>query len=178
MEKWDHKSFTTAKQLKGFSGLVGWYQVYIPSFAELASPLMETLKGKYQYAPPDPIDEKTDTNVPKKRKCINLTAKEARIDWSDGMVKNLTALKQALVDATGLYLPKPGHPWCFRCDALHYAVGGAFKQQQEDGEYHPVALFSRKLQGQRAGTGAGKRIQGSMPGPPGKRKPMRLWTVC
>ena len=58
--KWDHKTITTAKQLKGFLGLVGWYQVYIPRFAELATPLMEALKGTYQYAPPDPTDEKTD----------------------------------------------------------------------------------------------------------------------
>ena len=36
--KWDHRTITTAKQLKGFLGLVGWYQVYIPKFAELAPP--------------------------------------------------------------------------------------------------------------------------------------------
>ena len=155
--KWDDKTITTAKQLKGFLGLVGWYQVYIPKFAELATPLMEALKGKYQYAPPDPTDEKTDTNVPKKRKRIKLTAKEARIDCSDVMVKKFSALKQALVGATGLYLPKPGQLWRIRCDASHYAVGRALERQQEDGEDHPVAFFSRKFQGQRAGTGAGKR---------------------
>ena len=117
---------------------------------------MEALKGKYQYAPPDPMDWKTDTNVPKKRKCIKLTAKEAQIDWSETMTKHFYALKTALVEATGLYLPKPGQPWRMRCDASHYAFGGALEQQQEDGEWHPVTFFSRKLQGQRAGTGGGK----------------------
>ena len=160
VEKWDHKTITTVKQLKGFLGLVGWYQVYIPKFAELATPLIEAPKQKYQYSPPDPTDEKTDTNVPKKRKHIKLTAKEAHIEWSDVMVKHFTALKQALMDATGLYLPKPGQPWRIRCDASHYALQGALSQQQEDGEYHPVAFFSRKLGGQRAGTGAGKRDTG------------------
>ena len=133
---------------------------------------MEALKGKYQYAPPDPTDEKTDTNVPKKRKRITITAKEACIDLSDVMVKDLAAVKQALVDATGLYLPKPGQPWRIRCDASHSAVGGALEQQQKDGEYHPVAFFSRKLQGQRAGTGAGKRDTGQYALTP------RFWPVC
>ena len=127
-------------------------EVYIPRFAELATALMEAMKRKYQHAPTDPTEKKTDTNVPKKRTRIKLAAKEARIDWSDVMVKNCTALKQALVDATGLCLPKPRQSHC--------AVGSALEQLQEDGEYHPVAFFSRKVQAQRAGTGAGKRDTG------------------
>ena len=149
---------------------MGWYQVYIPTFAELATPLMEALKGKYQYTPAEPTDEKTDTNVPKKRKRIKLTAKEARIDWSDVMAKNFTASKQALVDATGLYLPKPGQTWRIRFDASHYAVGRVLGQQREDGEYHPVASFSRKLQAQRAGTGAGKGDTGQYAWIPREKK--------
>ena len=104
---------------------------------------MEALKGKYQYAPPDPMDEKTDTTVPKRRKRIKLTAKEAQIDWSETMTKSFYALRTALVEATGLYLPKPGQPWRIRYDASHYAVGGALEQQQEDREWHPVAFFSQ-----------------------------------
>ena len=126
--KWDHRTITTAKQLKGFLGLVGWYQVYIPKFAELAAPLMEALKGKYQYAPADPMDGKTDTNVLKKRKRITLTAKEAPIDWSETMTKHFYALKTALVEATGLYLPKLGQPWRICCDVSHYDIGGALEQ--------------------------------------------------
>ena len=133
VRQWQHDTITTAKQLKGFLGLVGWHQVYIPKFAEMAAPLMDTLKGKYQYAPPEAADEKTDTNVPKKRKRIKLSAKEAHIHWSDEMKKNFECLKSALNAATGLYLPKPGRPWRIRCDASDYAIGGALEQEQEDG---------------------------------------------
>ena len=160
VRQWQHDTITTTKQLKGFLGLVGWYQVYIPKFAEMAAPLMDALKGKYQYAPPEAADEKTDTNVLKKRKRIKLSANEARIHWSDEMKKSFEGLKSALNAATGLYLPKPGRPWRIRCDASDYAIGGALEQEQEDGGYHPVAFFSRKLQGQRAGQGGSTRNTG------------------
>ena len=84
----------------------------------------------------------------------------AKIDWLEPMTKCSYAFKTALVEATGLYLFKPGQPLRIRCDASHYAVGGPLGQHQEDGEWHPVAFFRRKLQGQRAGTGNGKQDTG------------------
>ena len=44
---------------------MGCYQVYIKGFAELAAPLMNALKGKYQYEPKDPNEPKTATGVAK-----------------------------------------------------------------------------------------------------------------
>ena len=79
IKEWKWESIVTAKQMKGFLGLMGWYQVHIKGFAELAAPLMNALKGKYQYEPKDPNQPKTATGVPKKRKMINLTPKEAHI---------------------------------------------------------------------------------------------------
>ena len=115
--------------------------------------LMDALRGKYQYAPPEATDEKTETNVPKKRKRIKMSAIEAHIHWSDEMEKHFEGLKSALDAVTGLYLPEPGRPWRIRCDASDCTIGGALEQEQEDGGYHLVAFFSRKLQGQRAGRG-------------------------
>ena len=115
--------------------------------------LMDALRGKYQYAPPEATDEKTGTSVPKKRKRIKMSAIEAHIHWSDEMEKHFEGLKSALDAATGLYLPKSGRPWRIRCDASDCTIGGALEQEQEDGGYHLVAFFSRKLQGQRAGQG-------------------------
>ena len=79
-----------------YFGLVAWYQVYIPKFAEMAAPLIDALKGKYQYAPPEAADENTDTNVPKKHKHIKLSAKEARIHWSDEMKKIFEGLEKRI----------------------------------------------------------------------------------
>ena len=76
------------------------------------------------------------------------------------MKKIFEGFESALNAAAGLYLPKPGRPWRIRCDASDYAMGGALEQEQEEGGYHPVAFFSRKLQGQRAGQGSSTRNTG------------------
>ena len=54
VKEWKWESIVTGKHMKGFLGLMGWYQVYIKGFAEFAAPLMNALKGKYQYEPKDP----------------------------------------------------------------------------------------------------------------------------
>ena len=48
VKEWKWEDIKTAKHMKGFLGLVGWYQVYIDKFAQMAAPLMNALKGKYQ----------------------------------------------------------------------------------------------------------------------------------
>ena len=145
IKEWKWDSIVTAKHMKGFLGLMGWYQVYIKGFAQLAAPLMNALKGKYQYESKDPNEPKTATGVPKKRKKIKLSPKEARINWTDEMKQNFELLKKALDDQTRLYLPKPGLPWRIITDASNYAVGGVLEQKQEDDNQHPVAFYSRKL---------------------------------
>ena len=170
MWQWHHDIITTAKQLKGFLGLVGWHQVYIPKFPEMDAPFMDALRGKYQYVLPEATDEKTDTNGPKKRKRIKWSPKEARIHWSDEMKKTFEGLKSALNAATGLYLPKPGRPRRIRCDASDYAIWGALGQEQADGGYHAVAFFGRKLQGQWAGQGGSTRNTGQYAWIPGEKE--------
>ena len=146
--------------MKGFLGLMGWYQVYIDKFAQIAAPLMNALKGKYQYEPRDPNAPRTSTGVPQKRKKIKLTPKEARIHWTDEMKTNFEALKNVLTEKTRLYLPKPGLPWRIITDASNYAVRGVLEQQQEDGNWHPVAFYSRKLQGNKAGVNGSTKNTG------------------
>ena len=85
VKEWKWESIVTAKHMKGFLGLMGWYQVYIKGFAELAAPLMNALKNKYQYEPKDPNVPETATGVPKKRTKIKLSPKEAHINWTDEM---------------------------------------------------------------------------------------------
>ena len=80
LDKWDHTTINTAKKMEGFLGLVGLYQIYIPDFAKHAAPLMESLKGKYQYEAPDPHAPKNDVNLPAKRKRIKLTPKDPGYD--------------------------------------------------------------------------------------------------
>ena len=130
---------------------MGWYQVYMKGFAKLAAPLINALKGKYQYELKDPNEPKTATGVPKKRKKIKPSTKEARITWTDEMKQDFELLKKALDDQTSLYLPKPGLLWHIIIDASKYAVGVVLEQNEEDDNWHLVAFYSRKLQGTRAG---------------------------
>ena len=151
VKEWKWEDIKTTKHMKGFLGLVGWYQVYIDKFAQMAAPLMNALKGKYQYEPRGPNAPRTSTGVPQKRKKIKSTPKEALIHWTDEMNTNFEDLKNVLTEKTSLYLPKPGLPWRIITDASNYAVGGVLDQQQEDGHWHPAAFSSRKLQGKKAG---------------------------
>ena len=66
------------------------------------------------------------------------------------MIDGFTHLKSALSQKISLYLPQPDQPWRIRCDTCDYAVGGALEQRQDDGNWHPVAFCSRKLQGEKA----------------------------
>ena len=160
VKEWKWEDIKTAKHMKGLLGLVGWYQVYIDKFAQMAAPLMNALKGKYQYEPRDPNAPRTSTGVPQKRKKIKLTPKEARIHWTDEMKTNFEALKNVLTEKTRLFLPKPGLPWRIITDASNYAVGGVLEQQQEDGNWHPVAFYSGKLQGNKAGVNGSTKNTG------------------
>ena len=159
IEEWDHRTITTPKALKGFLESVGWYQIYIPGFAKHARPLMEALQGKYKFeSKPDGGTVELDaTGLPKKRKRVKLSAKELQIHWTPEMIAGFKELKKCLCDMVmsedkGLVLPRPDGQWLIRCDASDFAVGGALEQMQPDGSWRPVAFYSRKLQGERAGT--------------------------
>ena len=88
--KWE--DIKRAKHMNGFLGLVGWYQVYIHKFAQMAAPLMNALKGKYQYEPRDPNASRKSTGVLQKRKKIRLTPREAQIHWTDEQKINFGGL--------------------------------------------------------------------------------------
>ena len=45
---------TTLKQMKGLLGVYNWYSIYIPNYAALAAPLMDSLHGKYSHVTAKP----------------------------------------------------------------------------------------------------------------------------
>ena len=57
------------------------------------------------------------------------------------------ALKEALLENVVLQIADPTKPFVLEVDASDYAVGGVLYQEDQDGNYRPVAFFSRKLQG-------------------------------
>ena len=114
---------------------------------------MEALKGKYKYEAQDPGAPiaRDATSLPKKRRKVKLTGKEAKIEWTLEMVESFQILKDKLVkfvDGDGLWLPNPHGKWTIVCDTSDYAVGGVLEQQQnpqDEQSWRPVAFYSRKL---------------------------------
>ena len=155
----NHRTITIPKAMKGLLGLVGWYPICIKVFAKHARALMESLQGKYKYEakPTDGAGELDATALPKKGKRLKLPAKEMKIEWNKERMDGFEKLKQSRNDmvndeSKGLWLLQPDGKCLIRCDASHFAVGGAFEQFQPDGTYQPVAFSTRKPQGERAGT--------------------------
>jgi cleavage and polyadenylation specificity factor subunit 1 len=111
---------TTYKSLRRFTGMVNFYHRFIPNAAEKLAPLHSLHSGNHQ-----------------KRK-------NALIKWNEEANTAFQAAKDALVNATRLYYPKPNAETCIAADASNIAVG-AVLQNKIDDKWRPIAFFSRKL---------------------------------
>ena len=122
--------------------------MYIRNYAQHSAPLMEALKGKYINEDVEVPGETTDPGGVPKKKCkrVQLAPKQAAIDWTPAMREGLEAIKAALIEKVELYLPKPDARWRISTDASDYDTFALLEQEQDDGQWHPVSFFSRKLQ--------------------------------
>ena len=67
-----------------------------------------------------------------------------KLTWSDSTSTAFIDIKTALADASLLVHPTPGAPTCLMTDASDVAVG-AVLQQLVDGNWCPIAFFSKGL---------------------------------
>ena len=81
---WTETLTRTRKQIKKFRGVCNWYSIYIPQYASLAAPLMDSLKEKYERAP-----EGGKCEVPKDRNFI---------EWTETMRQSFAKIKEALCE--------------------------------------------------------------------------------
>ena len=109
---------TSQQQLRQFLGLVNFYHRFLPNCATKLQPLNALLAH--------PKDKSTP------------------IVWNAQAVAAFATIKEALADATLLSHPKADAPTCIMTDASDVAVGGVL-QQYIDGDWHPIAYFSRGL---------------------------------
>ncbi|CAN8065809.1 unnamed protein product [Agarophyton chilense] len=108
----------TQTELRSFLGLANVYRRFIPHFADKAAPLNALLrKGQ----PP-----KLDPFTPVQTESFN-------------------SLKDSVVSAPILSLPKPERPFIKDTDASDYQVGCALFQTAPNGERSPVGYWSRSL---------------------------------
>ena len=107
----------TKKDVRSFLGLAGYYQRFIPNFAEKAKPLTDlTKKG-----------------LPEK------------VSWTPLCQSAFSLLKDALSRGPVLRNPDFDRPFTLQTDASEFAIGVVLSQTDDDGLEHPVSYYSKKL---------------------------------
>src|SRR5699024_6327647 len=103
------------KQLRGFLGKVNYYHRFFPNRAKMLSPLYE------------------------------LTKKDVPYEWSQEAQEAFDTVKEVLTTAPALSIYNPKAKTVLYTDASRIGIGAILKQEQEDGEMHPVGYFSKRL---------------------------------
>ena len=103
------------KCLKSFLGAVGYYQRYIPKYADLTSPLTEILKEKSKFV------------------------------WSSDAEKAFVDLKEVLTSDAVLTIADYLKPFVLFVDASNVAVSVVLAQRNELNLFMPIAYISKKL---------------------------------
>lgn len=107
----------THRKLREFLGLINFYHRFLPGCAATLKPLNALLAG---------------------------TKGNAALAWDDTSTAAFADIKLALANATLLVHPEPNAPTCIMADASELAVG-AVLQQHIDGQWCPIAYFSKAL---------------------------------
>lgn len=112
----------TVTELRRFLGMAGWYRRFIQSFAEMAAPLQDLLKGG---------------------------GKGRKLVWNEEATKCFERLKLRLVSAPLLQPPDFTKEFIISCDASDGCVGGVLSQFVDEANKYdrPIAYASRKLRG-------------------------------
>ena len=108
----------TQRQLREFIGLINFYRRFVPNCASILQPLHTLLS--HTKKPSDPLT------------------------WSDSATSAFSTIKDSLTNASLLCHPTPEAPTAVMADASDMAVG-AVLQQHIDGQWCPLAFFSRAL---------------------------------
>ena len=106
---------TSVTEVRHFLGFTNFFRRFIKDYSAIARPL-EELTGKY-----------------------------ARFTWETGQEKAFRELREALLTAPVLKLADVNKPFRVMSDASDSAIGGVLLQQDEEGDWHPVAYTSRRL---------------------------------
>lgn len=105
----------TTRQIRRFLGLCGWYRRYIAGFAAIAAPITDLL------------------------------GKTSKFTWTNEAQVAFNKLKECLTSAPVLSHPDFSKPFVIQCDASNMGVGGVLYQLDNQGEEHPIAYMSQKL---------------------------------
>ena len=105
----------TAKEVKQFLGLAGYYRKFVPRFADLSRPL------------------------------TNLTRQNIEFQWTDKCQKLFDNLRELLTKYPLLRYPDPSKDYTLFTDASKFGYAGVLTQEYEENsikKYHPVCYVS------------------------------------
>lgn len=105
----------TVKQIRRFLGMTGWYRRFVANYADVSAPI------------------------------TNLLQKNKPFVWTDEAQRAFETLKHAMTSAPVLTHPDFTKPFVIQCDASTTGIGSVLFQIGTDGEEHPIAYFSKKL---------------------------------
>lgn len=108
----------TKRDVQSFLGLCNYYRRFVPDFSKVALPLT-VLTG----------------------------SKVVGFEWSTAAQTGFEELKRRLTSAPVLKIASREGEFRVFTDACDTALGAVLEQADSGGEFHPVAYFSRKLQG-------------------------------
>ena len=105
----------TVSEIRRFLGFSNFFRRFIKKYSDVARPLEE------------------------------LTGRHTRFTWSPSCQVAFDRLKDLLLSAPVLKLANASKPFRVITDASDCAVGGVLLQEEEAGQWHPVAYTSRRL---------------------------------
>ena len=108
---------TDVRGIRAFLGFLNFYRRFIKGFGEIARPLTE------------------------------LTKKGKPFEWTNECERAFTILKEKILSQPILWHPQPERQFEVEADASDFAIGGQLGQRDDEGRLHPVAFFSKKLNG-------------------------------
>ena len=110
----------TAKEVKQFLGLAGYYRKFVPRFADLSRPL------------------------------THLTWQNVEFQWTEKCQKSFDNLRELLIKYPILWYPDPSKDYTLFTDASKFGYAGVLTQEYEDNgvkKYHPVCYVSGLFRG-------------------------------
>ena len=114
----DYPRPETKKQVRSFLGLVGYYRKFMPNFSERAAVLTDLTKGK----------------------------NPSKVQWNITHQLAFQDLKAATQNPPVLRPPHWEDEFVLQVDASNRGLGAILSQKDQEGEEHPIAYASRKLQ--------------------------------
>jgi transposase InsO family protein len=113
---------TTHREVQVFLGFANFYRRFINRYSKIAAPLTELLKGSQNGKKPEPLAWNREANL--------AFAKLKACFTQAGVLRHFDPTQRIRIET----------------DASGYAIAGILSQPDENGQWRPVAFYSRKMQ--------------------------------